>query len=224
MHDFLIPRSKITVIHNATDTARFRPQPENKQLIREELFGPMVQSTDVVIALAANLRPAKRQWMLVRALDELRGSHPDAKAVIAGDGPDREGIVELVADLEIGDRVIVLAGENDVAAIYAASDIAVLPSTGEGLPGSGIEALACGLPLVATPNGGTPEVFVEGENGISVRDQSPSGLARALVPLIESSSMRAKMGHSARRRAESYFAITRPANETLALYDRLRTL
>lgn len=219
--DFLVPRRKITVIRNATDIERFRPRPEDKLRLRQELFGSRVQPDDVVITLAANMRPAKRQWMLVEAMAELSSALPSARAVIAGDGPDREAILELVERLQLADRVIVLAGDNDVAAIYAASDVAALPSTGEGLPGSGIEALACGLPLVATPNGGTPEVYEEGVSGVSVRDQTPRGLAGALAPLIESAELRVRMGAAARERAETEFSLARPADETVALYDRL---
>jgi glycosyltransferase involved in cell wall biosynthesis len=219
--DFLIPRRKITVIRNATDIERFRPRPDDKLALRQELFGSRVQPDDVVITLAANMRPAKRQWMLVEAMAELSSTQPSAKAVIAGDGPDRASIEEIVGRLQLADRVIVLAGYNDVAAIYAASDIAALPSTGEGLPGSGIEALACGLPLVATPNGGTPEVYEDGISGISVTDQTPTGLANALVPLIESAEMRVRMGVAARERAENEFSLARPADKTVALYDWL---
>ena len=165
---------------------RFQPRPDDKSALRQELFGERVQPDDVVITLAAHMRPAKRQWMLIEAMAELSSVLPRAKAVIAGNGPDRASIEKLVARLQLSDRVIVLAGDNDVAALYAASDIAALPSTGEGLPGSGIEALACGLPLVATPNGGTPEVYEDGISGVSVTDQTPTGLASALVPLIES--------------------------------------
>jgi glycosyltransferase involved in cell wall biosynthesis len=219
--DFLVPRRKITVILNATDIEQFQPRPDDKSALRQELFGVRVQPDDVVITLAAHMRPAKRQWMLIEAMAELSSVLPRAKAVIAGNGPDRASIEKLVARLQLSDRVIVLAGDNDVAALYAASDIAALPSTGEGLPGSGIEALACGLPLVATPNGGTPEVYEDGISGVSVTDQTPTGLASALVPLIESAELRVRMGAAARRRAEQEFSMARPADKTVALYDWL---
>jgi glycosyltransferase involved in cell wall biosynthesis len=219
--DFLVPRRKITVILNGTDIERFQPRPDDKLALRRELFGSRVQPDDVLITLAAQMGPAKRQWMLVEAMAELSSVLPSARAVIAGNGPDRASIEELVGRLRLADRVIVLTGDNDVAAIYAASDIAALPSTAEGLPGSGIEALACGLPLVATPNGGTPEVYEDGISGVSVTDQTPRGLANALVPLIESAEMRVRMGAAGRKRAEQKFSLSRPADKTVALYDWL---
>jgi glycosyltransferase involved in cell wall biosynthesis len=108
-----------------------------------------------------------------------------------------------------------------VAALYAASDLAILPSISEGLPGGAIEALAAGLPIVATPNGGTPEVYEDGISGISVRTQTIHGLAGALGPLIHDPAQREQMGIAARRRAEQLFSIDRPARETLALYEEL---
>ena len=108
-----------------------------------------------------------------------------------------------------------------VALIYAASDIALLPSISEGLPGGGIEAIATGLPLVATPNGGTPEVYEDGVSGVSVNDQTSHGVAAALLALVEDPERLREMGRRARERAEGVFAIERPAAETLAVYREL---
>jgi glycosyltransferase involved in cell wall biosynthesis len=211
--------SRIRVVLNATDIERFRPRPEDKLRLRRELLG--LGEEHVVMTIAAHMRPAKRQWMAVVALAELLEEAPHARLVLAGDGPEREHLSELVEAGGLGGAVQILSGPNDVAALFAASDLAILPSVSEGLPGGGIEALAAGLPLVATPNGGTPEVYEDGLSGISVRDQTSHGLATALVPLINDPELRRRMGAAARRRAEELFNIERPARETLAIYDEL---
>lgn len=219
MRDFAVARRRIRVVLNATDIARFRPRPERKPELRRELFG--FEDEHVVITLAANMRPAKRQGMAVEAFAEVLARAPQARLVLAGDGPDRPQITELVRARGLEDHVRILYGDNDVALIYAASDIALLPSVSEGLPGGGIEAIATGLPLVATPNGGTPEVYEDGISGVSVTDQTSTGVASALLGLVEDPQRLEEMGRRARERAESVFAIDRPATETLAVYRGL---
>ncbi len=219
IRDFGVRRSRIRVILNATDIDRFRPRPEEKLRLRRELLG--LSEEHVVITIAAHMRPAKRQWMAVVAMPELLQEQPNARLVLAGDGPERERLRELVEAGGLTGSVQILSGPNDVAALYAASDVALLPSVSEGLPGGAIEALAAGLPVVATPNGGTPEVYEDGVSGISVRDQTSRGLTMALAPLIADPLLRKRMGRAARRRAEELFSIDRPARETLAVYDEL---
>jgi glycosyltransferase involved in cell wall biosynthesis len=219
VRDFGVRRGRIRVILNATDTDRFRPRPEDKLRLRRELLG--LGEEHVVMTIAAHMRAAKRQWMAVIAMVEILKEAPNARLVLAGDGPEREHLRELVDAGGLADAVQIVSGPNDVAALYAASDLAMLPSISEGLPGGAIEALATGLPIVATPNGGTPEVYEDGVSGISVRDQTSRGLAAAVLPLIEDADMRRRMGESARRRAEELFSIERPARETLAVYDEL---
>ncbi len=217
--DYAVPRRRIRVVLNATDLERFRPRPEDKAELRRSLLG--LGEEHVVITLAANMRPAKRQEMAVLALPEVLARAPQVRLVLAGDGPDRERITRLVGERGLAEQVRILHGDNDVALIYAASDLALLPSMSEGLPGGGIEAIASGLPLVATPNGGTPEVYEDGVSGISVHDQTSHGLAASLLRLLDDPAGLARMGRSARERAERVFAIDRPAAETLAIYRDL---
>jgi glycosyltransferase involved in cell wall biosynthesis len=219
IRDFGVGRSRIRVILNATDIDRFRPRPEDRLRLRRELLG--LGEEHVVVTMAAHMRPAKRQWMAVVAMAEILEEAPNARLVLAGDGPEREKLRELVDAGGLATAVQILSGPNDVAALYAASDLAILPSISEGLPGGAIEALAAGLPIVATPNGGTPEVYEDGVSGISVRDQTSHGLATALTPLIADAMLRKRMGRAARRRAEELFSIDRPARETLSVYDEL---
>jgi glycosyltransferase involved in cell wall biosynthesis len=219
MRNFAVGRRRVRVVLNATDIERFRPRPEEKQSLRRQLVG--LSREHVLITVAANLRPAKRQHLAVVAMHEVLRHAPNARLVLAGDGPERARLETLIRKERLDFAVKVLHEDNDVALLYAASDIALLPSTGEGLPGGAIEALSCGLPLVATPNGGTPEVYEEGISGKSVFDQTSAGVAEALVELIRDPSLREQMGRSARKRAEALFAISRPARETLAVYDEL---
>jgi glycosyltransferase involved in cell wall biosynthesis len=219
VRDFAVRPSRVRVVLNATDTERFRPRPEQKWALRRELLG--WGEEHVVITVAANLRPSKRQHLAVLAMHELLRAAPDARLLLAGEGPDRASVQQLVRDEGLQNVVRFLYEDNDVAKLYAASDIALLPSVGEGLPGGGIEAIACGLPLVATPNGGTPEVFEDGVSGISVQEQTAHGVAAALAPLALDPALRQRIGAAARARAETLFPIARPAGETVDIYEEL---
>lgn len=219
MRDFAVSRRRITVVLNATDIDRFRPRPEDKLALRRRLTGWGAEH--VVVTIAANLRPAKRQEMAIDAMPAVLREAPATRLLVAGEGPDRPRLQALVRERGLDDVVRFLYGDNDVAEIYAASDVALLPSVSEGLPGGGIEAVACGLPLVATPNGGTPEVYEDGVSGVSVHDQTSRGIAAALLPLILDDGARRRMGAAARARAERVFSVERAARETLAVYREL---
>jgi glycosyltransferase involved in cell wall biosynthesis len=217
--DFAVSRRRITVVLNATDIDRFRPRPEAKLELRRRLTG--WDARHVVVTVAANLRPAKRQELAILAMPALLAQAPAARLLLAGEGPDRPRLQALVHERGLSEAVRFLHGDNDVAEIYAASDIALLPSVSEGLPGGGIEAVACGLPLVATPNGGTPEVYEDGVSGISVHDQTSRGIAAALSPLVRDEEARRRMGAAARARAELVFSVERAARQTVAIYRSL---
>jgi glycosyltransferase involved in cell wall biosynthesis len=217
--DFAVRRSRVSVVLNAADLGHFRPRPAERRDLRRELLG--LSDEHVAITIAASLRPAKRQAMAIRAMPEILAHAPSARLILAGDGPDRELLRSLVDEQHLEGSIQLLTADNDVAAIYAASDIALLPSTGEGIGAAGIEALACGIPLVATPHGGTGEVYEEGSSGVSVSEESSHGIAMAIVPLAQDRARREKMGAAGRERAERLFSMQRPARETLAVYDEL---
>lgn len=217
--DAVVPTSKITMIYNGVDLQHFRPRPDERTGLRAQLLG--ITDDRPVLTLAAHLIPRKRQAMLIEALPELFRHEPRTHVVIAGGSPDEQRLRALIGRMSLQDNVSLLTGDNDIAALYACSDIGVLPSEREALGGSAVEALACGLPLVATPVGGLHEVAEEGVSGVLVHDQTAAGLARALLPLVTDRRLRERMGRAGRVRAESVFDLAEASAATLALYERL---
>jgi glycosyltransferase involved in cell wall biosynthesis len=135
-------------------------------------------------------------------------------AAIAGDGPDRE--------LLVGDALVELVGErDDVPQHLRAADVFVLSTRAEGLPISIIEAMAAGVPVVATRVGGVPELVVEGETGLLVPPGDPRALADALRRLIGDPELRLKLGSAGRQRAEELFDLPTFRQAHLELYERL---
>jgi glycosyltransferase involved in cell wall biosynthesis len=214
--EYRVPPRRICTVLNGVDLELFRPPGAEKQALREKWTG---LSPDVfVVTVAAHFTARKRIDMTIRAFAQVLAALPHARLVLAGNGAELPRYRGLISELGLDSAVLLLTGDNLVAEIYGASDVAVLTSWGEGLPGGAIEALACGIPLVATASPGSDEVPEHGVSGFLV-DSEPAAVAAALIRLGGSPDLRARMGTAARRRAEDHFDVRRTARETLDIYS-----
>lgn len=187
--------------------------------LRARLF--RIRDDRVVITQAAHLNANKRQSMLIKAMPAVLAAAPNTHLVLAGGGGDEGTLRELISDYGLQERVSLLTGDNNVAEIYAASDIATLVSAGEGLPGSAIEAIATALPLLVAPNGGLAEVVDDEVSGIHLHDQSVEGTAAALIRLALDTDLRDRLAKAAVARAQDVFDIRVCAAKTVAYYGEL---
>jgi len=121
----------------------------------------------------------------------------------------------------VEDRVVLLGPRLDVPRLLALADVFALPSVSEGMPIAIMEAMAFGLPVVATAVDGTPEVVFNGETGILVPPRSPARLAQALAALIEDAALRKKLGENGRARVEREFTDRAMARRVDELYRGL---
>lgn len=140
---------------------------------------------------------------------------------ILGDGPDRHSLEELADALGVAGRVRFLGEVNDVAARLLRADVFVLSSSSEGLPISVLEAMATGLPVVATAVGGLPELVEDGITGFLVPPGDHAALGAAIAELVGEPERRARMGAAGRARAEAQFSIDACRSAHLELYRRL---
>ena len=140
---------------------------------------------------------------------------------LLGDGPERLQHEERAAALGLSDRVRFLGEVADVPARLREAHVFVLSSRSEGLPISVLEAMAAGLPVVASDVGGLRELVAAEESGILVPAGSPALLAAALTRLVDTPELRISMGAESRRRVEASFTIERCREAHLALYARL---
>ena len=170
------------------------------------------------ILAVGRLKAPKDFPTLVRALGELP---PDSfEAVIVGDGPDRPGLEEEIQARGLAGRVRLAGERRDVPELLADADVFVLPSRSEGHPVSVLEAMAAGLPVVASRVGGVPEQVSDGETGLLVAPGDPLELAAALGRLAADPSLRRRLGAAGRARAEQAFDLDAFRHAHLAVYSR----
>lgn len=172
------------------------------------------------IICVARFVPLKRHELLLRALAEIRDAGVDFRCEMIGYGPSLDTCRRLAEELGLADRVV-FAGrvpQEEIRRRLADADVFTLVSIWEGMPGSVLEAMAAGLPVVGTDVNGTNEVVVDGETGFLVPSDDLAALRGALLGLIEDRELRVAMGARGRLRAEELFSFERVVAEKVAFY------
>jgi glycosyltransferase involved in cell wall biosynthesis len=199
-----ISGSRVRTILNGIDLGRFGFAGPNSA-------GPVVT--------VARLSPEKDVANLIRATAVAANVVPDLRVEVAGDGPCLDDLKRLAAELGIVGRVTFLGEVGDVRALLARARMLVLPSRSEGIPLTVLEAMACGLPVVATRVGGLPEVVEQEVTGLLVPPADPSALSDAIVAIWNDRETGDQMGRAARQRAIQRFDVHRMVAQYEALYD-----
>lgn len=199
------PAHKITVIHNGVDSRRFFPDPGARIRVREELG---LAGNEFCIGCVGNLSPAKDYPTLLEAVCEIAKSCEDWRVLIMGDGPERRRLEAFRnAHPEWNNRVSFLGASMRVPEMLQAMDVYVLSSVIEGISNSLLEAMAAGLPVIATATGGNPEVVVDGDSGLLFPVGDFRKLAEQLLALRARKDLRAQLGQKALRRVRKDFSL-----------------
>jgi glycosyltransferase involved in cell wall biosynthesis len=177
--------------------------------------------TDLAIASLGRLHEAKGLEHLVVAFHALLQVHPAARLLIAGDGPSRRLLQTRVEALRLGPFVRFLGPVADPWPLLAGADVFALPSLWEGMPNALLEAMAAGLPSVATSVGAVPEMVVDGRETLLVPPGDAGALARALAELAAWPARRGEMGAFGRRRVEDAYRIEKTVAQIEQLYGEL---
>lgn len=199
--------SRIVTIHNFIDYHRLADVSQDagakfRVSIRAE-------DRDLLIGVIGSVNRRKGQLDLVRAMPKILAEAPEAKLVLVGDLFEidyADQIKSAVDWLALGSRVVLTGHRNDVSNILSGLDLVALPSNEESLPLSLLEAMAAGLPVVATTAGGIPECVAHGETGTLVPPADAGALAEAIIPLLRDPSLRRRYGEAGRRRVRKHFS------------------
>lgn len=171
------------------------PRHEASPELQERARARLGIRPDVPLILAiGRLVPVKGFDVLARASKRLRT--PGVRVLVVGEGPERARLAQQGGLTLIGPR-------DDVDALLPAADVIVCPSRSEGFPQVPLHAMAAGVPVVATPVGGTPEIVLDGETGVLVPPEDPRALAEALDALLADPERRARLGAAGRARIEA---------------------
>ncbi len=208
---------KVKVIRNGVDLAHWTVSKLERQKKRLEL---RLGADDVLIGTAGRLDRQKGHDVLIRAMARLTGSHP-VRCVILGEGPQRPGLERLIRELSLEKSVWLLGERGDVTSWLSALEVFVLPSRWEGLPNSLLEAMALGLPSVASAVDGVPEALTDGRDGLLVPPDDPAALAGALDRLLGDAALRARLGAAAHAAIAERFTLIRMMESYQAAYEQV---
>ena len=210
-------RSRLVPFIPPVDTAVFRPRPALRSAVRRE-WG--VDESALVVGCVANLNPQKGHPTLIEAFRGIRAELPSAHLVLVGSEHESHpsyaaNVHALVASAGLveGRDVTFVGARHDIERQMQGFDIAALAAVprSEGIPTVLLEAMACGVPVVATDVGGVSEAIVEGVTGRIVPPFDAEAFASAALPILTSEGTRASMGVAGRRRAEEFFSLERCA-------------
>jgi glycosyltransferase involved in cell wall biosynthesis len=222
-----VERAKIVRIYYGLNPEPFEDAARASRGVKDALrssFGFVPE--DVVFACVARFAPQKAHDVLLRALVRARKSDARIQLLLVGDDPFGDGrhrAEALARELNLGSACVFAGIRRDVPAILAASDVFVMCSLWEGLGLVFLEAMAAGLPVLATRVSAVPEVVVDGETGRLVPPSDDASLAEGMIELARDARRREELGARGRERVRRNFGLERMIEETLAVYgDVLR--
>jgi sugar transferase (PEP-CTERM/EpsH1 system associated) len=221
-HGVGVPHERIAQIYNGVDAEIFRPAAGAREALPRPGFAP---PGAFVIGTVGRMQPVKDQLTLARAFVKLLrtapADGPPLRLVMAGDGPLREQAAAILAEAGASGHCWLAGARDDIPQLMRGFDLFVLPSLAEGISNTVLEAMASGLPVIATAVGGNPELVEEGRTGTLVPPSDPEAMARAMLAYSADPEKCRGRGLAARARVERDFSMTAMVNAYIAVYDRL---
>jgi sugar transferase (PEP-CTERM/EpsH1 system associated) len=217
-----VARHQITQVYSGVDNVRFHPRNGPRMMAGPEGF---FTNNAIVIGSVGRMAAVKDFPNLVRAFAMMIEKEPAARArlrlLIVGDGVDRQACMELILQAGLQDQAWFPGERSDIAELMRAMDVFVLPSLGEGISNTILEAMCSGLAVVATRVGGNEEIVKDGVSGKLVPPGEPGAIAGALLEYYRNGWMLTGHGKAARQQIESSFTMDAMTKGYLAVYDKV---
>lgn len=211
-----VPHDKIMKVGNGIDIQKYNKLVEKNKAKRE-----LHIDNKQVIGFVGRLSPEKGIGYLLRAVSNLINEGLNVCAMIVGDGEQVGALREEARALHMADRVIFTGNRNDTPMLYAAMDVFVLPSLQEAFPMVILEAMACGVPVVATRVGDVAEIIEPNTSGLLVEARDVTALQDAIKEVLTHKDAAARMSEAARTRTEQKFSSVAMAKQYYSLYQRV---
>ncbi len=209
---------RVHCIPNGVDVDAFAPGPPDPVLLRRYGIGPL----EKLVVVPARLERVKGVDVLIRALPRIIWEVPDVRVLVLGDGSERSSLVRLARETGVLGKIVFAGNQSreDMPSHLRLGTVAVLPSRTEGLPLACLEAMATGLPVVASRVGGLPDVIEDSVTGRLVSPESPEVLAQAVSCLLmEKGITVCEMGLEARKVVSARFSWRALAKQTVNVYE-----
>jgi N-acetyl-alpha-D-glucosaminyl L-malate synthase BshA len=203
---------KIAVVHNFVDTEKFRPFAHTKER------GGIAKEGEFVIMHASNFRPVKNVATVIQVFGRLRQRFP-VRLLMVGDGPELHRTEEIVRTRGLSDAVHFLGAQEYLEDILPLADLFLLPSEHESFGLAALEAMSCGLAVVATSNGGTREVLQHQVNGFLHDPKDVDGMVATITELFEKPERLLAIEEAARRTAVEEFPVAKAVGRYLEVYE-----
>ncbi|MFC1576942.1 glycosyltransferase [Candidatus Omnitrophota bacterium] len=214
---------KVHVIHNGVDLREFSSSRGNGSFRRK--FG--LSEDMFLIGQIARIHPCKGQNILLKAVADVTRFHPNIRTLLAGDVKidnsewHHEELKRITSELGLDDRVFFTGFTDDIVGLYADLDLLVLPSLHEPFGRTLIEAMAMGVPVIASAQGGPLEIVEDGVTGFLVPVGDPVRLAEAILKVLKDKELAKKLGENGRERVRSRFTIEENVRKTEKVYSEL---
>jgi glycosyltransferase involved in cell wall biosynthesis len=215
LEKFCVPADKVHVLHNGVDFDRFDGVARDRQKIDSRLS----ERTKLVVHIGNMNSEVKGQAVLIEAARTVCAAIPETRFALVGDGPLRAAYEQRVKELELEDRVLFLGHRKDIAEILACGDLFAFPSFAEGMPNSVLEAGATGLPIVATPVGGIPEIVTHERTGLLVPPRDAEALAGAILRVLQDPDLASRLSRTCQTQVRTQFSFDRLIRDLSDIYD-----
>lgn len=212
--ELLQVEKEIQAVYNFVDKRRYYPK-EVSEL--KNVFAP---NGEKILMHISNFRPVKRVPDVIEIFDQVRREVP-SKLILIGEGPEMSTVRKMIADKGLADDVFFLGKQEDVAEVISMADIMLLPSEKESFGLVALEAMACGVPVVATMAGGLPEVVLDGVCGYLRPIGDVDGMARETIRLLKNEEMYREFSKSSIERSCNMFCHDKIASQYEALYQKI---
>jgi glycosyltransferase involved in cell wall biosynthesis len=207
---------KIRVVHNGIDLqARDRDNPVRRLALP-------VPKTARLTAICGRLTARKGVDVYLRAMAHLKDSHPDLQHLVIGEGSQAftRQLMELAQQLGLQDRVHFLGQRQDVRALFGMVDLVISSSVREPFGRTLLEAMACGVPVVATRSGGPEEILVDGDNGFLVEVGDAAAIAERVARLLDDQTLAQQIGLAGRETVEAQFQLADTVNGVVESFEQ----
>jgi len=213
----IAPLKKFVIVKLGVELEHFLNLQKNNKL--KESLG--IPAGDKLIGIIGRLVPTKNHLLMIRVLKKLRDAGINVHLCVVGDGEERGKIVKLQEELGLNGYVHFLGWERHIQRIYSGIDLLAQSSTTEGTPFTVIEAMASGVPVVATDVGGVADLLLDNQNGLLCKSNDASGMADNIIKLLQDSEFTDKLRQNAKAFVKENYTQKRLIRDVDQLYTGL---